>query len=140
MKQKHVGNLVGSSALIIFGFILRNIPETISVYGMTRTVGYPFRGIGEVFIVIGILCLVGSIVYASFDMSKTKINHPIQTNTKANDMSCGECGRSIPSDANICPYCGKKFDESNKTKFCPKCGVELEGSPDFCFKCGYRLR
>jgi hypothetical protein len=22
---------------------------------------------------------------------------------------CQECGREIPSDANICPYCGKRF-------------------------------
>lgn len=28
---------------------------------------------------------------------------------KKSDRYCPECGRGIPFDANICPYCGKKF-------------------------------
>jgi len=140
MKKKHVGNLVGSGGLIIFGYFLRIIPETITVYGMTHTVGYPYRDIGDFIVAIGIVGMVVSIVYAFFDSSKTISKHPIQTNKQANDMICGECGRSIPSDANICPYCRKEFREPNKTKFCPNCGVKLEGSPDFCFKCGNKLR
>lgn len=27
------------------------------------------------------------------------------------DRYCPKCGRAIPFDANICPYCGKKFDD-----------------------------
>ena len=29
---------------------------------------------------------------------------------------CSDCGRKIPLDANICPYCGKKeeYDEIKK--------------------------
>ncbi len=28
------------------------------------------------------------------------------------ERKCPTCGRSIPTDANMCPYCGKKFIES----------------------------
>lgn len=31
---------------------------------------------------------------------------PVQ---KKDDRRCPECGRVIPFDAKICPYCGKKF-------------------------------
>jgi len=27
-----------------------------------------------------------------------------------------------------------------KEFFCPNCGTKLNGSPSFCFKCGYKLR
>ena len=29
----------------------------------------------------------------------------------ASDRRCPECGRTIPEDAKVCPYCGKKFGE-----------------------------
>lgn len=28
-----------------------------------------------------------------------------------NDRRCPNCGRYIPFDSRICPYCGKKFDD-----------------------------
>lgn len=31
--------------------------------------------------------------------------------SKEPDRRCPECGRGIPFDAKICPYCGKKFKE-----------------------------
>ena len=38
---------------------------------------------------------------------------PISTSTKAaeSDRICPNCGKAIPFDANICPYCSKKFEE-----------------------------
>ena len=83
------------------------------------------------------------------------------------ERRCPECGRVIPNDAKMCPYCGKKFKshfteeheeepkvkrekdektngetkEKNKTpKFCPECGTKLEEGLDFCTKCGTKLR
>jgi len=62
---------------------------------------------------------------------------------------CSKCGKKIPHDSNICPYCGNNFNEimmdndkekTNSIKFCAKCGVKLEGKPIFCFKCGFKLR
>ncbi len=48
---------------------------------------------------------------------------------------CENCGKEVPFNAEICPYCGKVFDAVK----CPICGYE--GSPsEFsggCPKCGY---
>ena len=32
------------------------------------------------------------------------------------DRRCPSCGRIIPFDANVCPYCGKKFDTYSTKK------------------------
>jgi RNA polymerase subunit RPABC4/transcription elongation factor Spt4 len=71
---------------------------------------------------------------------------------------CPACGHSIPFDSKICPFCKNDFrdvfsdeivileDKNLDTKgdsfakFCPQCGVKLDGIPLFCFKCGYKLR
>lgn len=31
--------------------------------------------------------------------------------SRSSDRYCPDCGRAIPFDARICPYCGKKFEE-----------------------------
>ena len=31
--------------------------------------------------------------------------------TTASDRRCPNCGRIIPMDARVCPYCNKKFEE-----------------------------
>lgn len=36
--------------------------------------------------------------------------HPQQSGVSTGRM-CPNCGRPIPMDAKICPYCGKKFEE-----------------------------
>jgi hypothetical protein len=37
------------------------------------------------------------------------IRPPIGGKKSLPDRICPNCGRGIPFDANICPYCGKKF-------------------------------
>ena len=31
-------------------------------------------------------------------------------NTEKSNRRCPNCGRHIPEDANVCPYCGKRFE------------------------------
>jgi len=38
------------------------------------------------------------------------IRPPIGGKKKTIDRRCPNCGRGIPFDANVCPYCGKKFE------------------------------
>jgi predicted small secreted protein len=45
------------------------------------------------------------------NLRKTNIVTNVESKTDENKRWCPECGRSIPSDARICPYCGKKFNE-----------------------------
>jgi len=36
---------------------------------------------------------------------------PQQMEQSSSDRRCPNCGRVIPLDARVCPYCGKKFEE-----------------------------
>ena len=38
------------------------------------------------------------------------IRPPIGGKKTISDRRCPNCGRGIPFDANICPYCGKRFE------------------------------
>lgn len=54
------------------------------------------------------------------------------------DFYCDACNRTIPDDANICPYCGEKFDNA-EAKICKSCGVENTTDGKFCKECGEKL-
>ena len=97
-----------------------------------------------------------------------KPSPPTETHSKTKpDRRCPECGRVIPEDAKICPYCGKKFklffnekDDEGKSKIrvekkgkvklyypikkeekCSKCGYKFEEEDiDFCPECGVKLK
>lgn len=58
--------------------------------------------------------LVGIIVPAVVQLELNKyVGKPISPKTQGNqsDRRCPNCGRSIPEDAKVCPYCGKRFQE-----------------------------
>ncbi len=68
------------------------------------------------------------------------------------ERRCPSCGRVIPEDAKICPYCGKKFKthfkeeqedikEDDPAEFCSKCGAKFEEEElEFCPNCGKKLK
>ena len=37
-------------------------------------------------------------------------NIPMGANAEISNRRCPNCGRHIPEDANVCPYCGKRFE------------------------------
>jgi len=57
---------------------------------------------------------------------------------KGNQRICPKCKREIPWDANICPYCGHNFTQSNKQ--CPQCKHRIPIDATYCPYCGYRLQ
>ncbi len=65
-------------------------------------------------------------------IDKAVKEEPIPVKTR---FYCENCGREVPFNAEVCPYCGKVFDAVK----CPICGYE--GSPEEftsgCPKCGY---
>jgi|GEM_PF-6541047 RNA polymerase subunit RPABC4/transcription elongation factor Spt4 len=51
---------------------------------------------------------------------------------------CPNCHKSIPADAVLCPYCGTKFEKSDKA-LCPKCGKEVPADANLCPYCGAKF-
>jgi len=47
--------------------------------------------------------IIGVIIYVV-------MRNNLKPTSKAPRRFCPSCGRNIPFDANICPYCGKKFE------------------------------
>jgi len=57
-------------------------------------------------IVIGILVFVLILILILNSSNKTVI---VNNTDYYNQRKCPHCGRYIPPDAVLCPYCGKKF-------------------------------
>lgn len=56
--------------------------------------------------------IIWLIVRPPIPAPQTTINQTIQTGTQqSSERRCPGCGRVIPNDAQVCPYCGKKFGE-----------------------------
>lgn len=65
---------------------------------------------------------------------------------------CMSCGKSIPSDAKFCPYCGKLISDNSENlgirrqvydgvvHKCPNCGEVLSSFMTTCPTCGYEIR
>jgi len=108
-------------------------------------------------LMVGIVLLIVGLVTPG-EKKETQI---VQPPSRQSDRYCPDCGRNIPFDANMCPYCGKKFgdkfptdenvktenfvkeveknQEEKKMKSCPSCGYENKSNSKFCKKCGTKL-
>jgi len=74
-----------------------------SIFGLF-TIGFYISSI------LSLIALILLIVSKNeFNSARMQTTHTNQTNTS--DRRCPNCGRVIPMDANVCPYCGKKFEE-----------------------------
>jgi len=64
---------------------------------------------------------------------------------KVQTKPCHQCGRNIPADARLCPYCGLPLrSESLRGSrsletMCGFCGAHFIGSPTVCPSCGKRI-
>jgi RsiW-degrading membrane proteinase PrsW (M82 family)/ribosomal protein L40E len=56
-------------------------------------------------------------------------------------MTCPQCGNTIPFYASFCPVCGLKLavHKEQVHLICGKCGATLESSANYCTTCGSRL-
>lgn len=117
--------------------------------------------IGVVFFIIFIAYLLGgkkTVVQTQQTAAPPVVIHRETPKEKQkSERRCPECGRVIPEDAKVCPYCGKKFkshfeeekeeetkkqlkEKTKSPKHCPECGVKLDEGLDFCTNCGNKLR
>lgn len=92
-----------------------------------------------IFMIIGPILIILGFIKEPKNVTVTQNQQTIYSNRR-----CPKCGRIIPLDAVICPFCKHDFEEKNinekKQGFCPKCGVKLDGTPKFCYKCGVKLK
>ena len=100
---------------------------------------------------ISILGIIPRILFLfSFYIPYKRINDgelvPISTSisqTPIQNKLCRNCGRFIPFDAVLCPYCGLEIQDytshSGKSIFCKKCGFENKPIFNFCKNCRNKL-
>ena len=156
MKKEAVGIGV---ILIIFGVLLymsgNNMVEEapwnilggggISGYEKDMATGRGMISVGVILSIIGLVAVVAGFVYKDYK----------DVNSKINERFCPKCGRVIPFDARICPYCRTDFEavlnhDEDKTEkkeeileensyICSKCGYENIKEAKFCGDCGNKL-
>ena len=65
---------------------------------------------GALWLIIGLLFgIIGLIVWLIVRPPERSFYEKKAEQPQPQDRNCPECGRPIPMDANVCPYCGKKF-------------------------------
>jgi hypothetical protein len=62
------------------------------------------------FILGAIFFLIGAIIVGFISESNSKSFAEETIRPLLNNIRCSNCGRLIPKDSRICPYCAKKFD------------------------------
>lgn len=77
---------------------------TVGIILLVATIFFGWLG-GAVCILAGLLLGIVLIAIGLAQPSKKE-------EKEKRDRYCPKCGRTIPFDANICPYCGKKFGDN----------------------------
>jgi len=135
----------GNVILAIFLWLC--IPAVLVLGAMS----FAFASYGGASATEGVICMIGAplILFILGLMILIKgMDKPKHITLKHEERFCPKCGRIIPLDAKMCPYCGNDFQikmerkegKSRKTKFCVQCGASLEGASKFCKQCGTELR
>lgn len=61
----------------------------------------------------GLIIFIGIIFYLKDEigpgLTSTNNSDPFRTTQQTQTRYCPKCGRSIPMDSKVCPYCGKKY-------------------------------
>jgi hypothetical protein len=95
-------------------------------------------------IIILIIGIIGLIIWL---IVRPPIGGKKEGKTPRVDRRCPDCGRQIPIDALMCPYCGKNFASKNQKiknslykrkmpEFCTECGNKFEENEKYCSNCG----
>ena len=93
----NTGCIVGGALLML-----------LSVFFTIFTLGLGMICTGPLFLIGLIIFVVGFFIS---EETKKEIHHynTTQPMSVSSNRRCPNCGRSIPFDANVCPYCGRNF-------------------------------
>ena len=113
---------------ITSGAILMLISIIITIF----TLGFGMICTGPIFLLGFIIFIIGFIISEGTKLEKITQNR-----------FCVDCGRAIPFDARLCPYCGKNYETNQSTikkeRNCLKCGFNNDLDAIYCNKCGNKL-
>jgi hypothetical protein len=96
----NLGAVIVGILLIMMGIVF-----TFITLGFGIICSWPVIILGLILFIVGLVA--SSNKTTVIQQSSTTIPHKVYSN-----RYCPGCGRNIPNDANICPYCGKNFDET----------------------------
>ena len=93
------GIIIGGIVLMVIGALF-----TFVTFGLGIICTWPLILVGIILFIVG----------AVMPNEKPHVIQPqqpvvVQQQSPQSNRYCPACGRAIPFDANICPYCGKKF-------------------------------
>ena len=120
------------------------------------------KAIGEIFLTVGIICLVLKVFQAWYVNKHTKEITPLVQRGGA--VQCSNCGLTLSADVKNCPRCGSQVSVSsisnasransagvstnelpvrmaagNTEHFCSNCGNKVSPSAVFCPDCGHKI-
>lgn len=141
------------------GRILQFLIFTIVValaYHSYRSVVPPLLGshadlYGWLFLVLGLMPLIGLIVVASrnldaitevvFSSASRTVTQAPAPQVKESSAVCAKCGGAVAAGVKFCSACGAPVPAASAPaqKFCPECGLQNEGGAKFCKSCGKPL-
>ena len=92
-----------NNPLVVLGVILMTVGAVFTFFtlGLGIICTWPLLLVGFILFMVGVVLPEKQIL--------VKQNIPPKQNSWEKDRFCSACGRSIPFDAKICPYCGKKL-------------------------------
>jgi hypothetical protein len=63
------------------------------------------------FLIVFFIGIIGLIIYFLVRDSKSDLLDSVGGSSHKVERRCPNCGREIPNDARVCPYCGKQFHQ-----------------------------
>jgi len=127
-----------NSGVIVGGAMLM----LVSIFFTIFTLGFGIFCTGPLFLIGFVIFILGFVMPEETKKEIHHYNKP-QPSPVSSNRYCPKCGRSIPFDASICPYCGLKLPDKistiKKSIFCSRCGFENKTDHAFCTKCGNKL-
>ncbi|MCD6383032.1 MAG: zinc ribbon domain-containing protein [Thermoplasmata archaeon] len=105
---------------------------TVRVEESSSTLKYLCYAILAIFAITLLLSIVQRIRYSK------RASMPPPRPPEPGEAICSSCGRAIPADAKVCPYCGERFE--GEEYVCSSCGKVVSPADVVCPHCGAKLK
>jgi hypothetical protein len=119
IKRNPKNDMIGGAICLIIGIILLFIRQSRIDYALTLINSdyayYPPSTINEVYSlgnelrIFGIIFLIGGLVSFFYGVFLTQKQTKVEVVESVSKRFCPKCGREIPFDSIVCPYCQYDF-------------------------------